>query len=544
MADQSQGFPQNTFLMMQLARSNPALLSQLQASQRQQMLAQQLMQQGETPLPTDQTAGNGPGAFVIPISPWAAAAKAASTAIGGYELGQAQKNQNQLLSQALGGSQPPQASTQSPEAMNGAASTDNNGSPIAWNAPQGGTNTPGQVTPISNGSMDAGLLHRIAVSLGISDSDVTEGMMYNPAETLKAGMAALQNTPELAGARKGAEQMATIFPNTTYGGRENVPMTGAQIIGMNGAPSPAQMPGSPQITNTASGPAPIPPGPQTAAGQSLPPVPPYQPMPNVQPGQNGLPPSADMATMNAQTPSNAPIPSPSPTGLPSGAVPVVPPPTWQAPPTASVPQADNVQGFGMDPIKKAADIANATKTAENLATATQGAATIDSRIANAKDMINRMLYGEDAKGNILPGNDTSKGMAANATYGFSPESKMDLHDQLNDNISAVNARFQQLNSNLFTQELPGIVQSSGGRIDIPLINAIKDASSVPMGESPQAKIVRLNGLSDLLDKVQQNAHNQVGNISGNAPSQLAGYFTPQQIQAEIARRAQMRSQGQ
>lgn len=366
--------------MAQIARTNPALLSQLQTNQRQQMLAQQLMEQGSTPMQTDEVAGHAPGSLVVPVSPFQGLAQVFESGLGGYEQKKADQQQGQLLAQALGGAQPSQSSSMSPEAMNGAAPKADDGSPIVWNAPQGDTNAPGQVTPLSSSQMDPGLIHKIAQALGVTDSNVSEGMMYNSAETLKAGMAALQNTPALAGARKGAEDDA-ILHNTTWtdakGQTHEGLVTGRQI---REGITPGSQP-SPQISNSVTAPAPVPNAPQTTAGQSLPTVAPYQPMPNVQPGQNGLPAAADMNTMNAHTPINIPVPPPSPTGLP---------PTIAqsgAPSTSAVPQGTNVQGFGINPAVKAGEIAHATKTGDNSADTQK---TLDVMSSNLPQVLNRL----------------------------------------------------------------------------------------------------------------------------------------------------------
>lgn len=440
-------FTQNPFFMMQLARNNPALLTQLQANQRQQMLAQSLMQQGQTPLPTDQTAGNSAGAFVVPISPLAAFTKAASTALGGYEMGQTAKNQNQLLAQMLGGQ--PQNPVD-PAVQTGASPTDDTGSPIQWNGQSGGAPGINQTSgaAATGGQMDAGLIHKMAAALGVSDSDVSEGMMYSPEQTLKAGMAALQNTPALAGARKGAEQAATIFPNTTYGGRENVPMTGAQITAMNDPANSAPTQPSPQISNTPASAAPLPaaPGPQTAAGQYLPPV--GSPLP-LDPTSGPIPP------MNAQNfaangipnipitsaPANAPVPIPSSTGSPPGApipgaAPVVPPPGS----TTSVPQAANVQGFGINPAVKSQETAQATKTGENSADTQKTLNVMQSNLPQVLNRLNEIKqaslranfgYGVDNEGDgvqqkfaqqFLPDVDVANGiLKTRAAQGILPE---------------------------------------------------------------------------------------------------------------------------
>ena len=79
--------------------------------------------------------------------------------------------------------------------------------------------------------------------------------------------------------------------------------------------------------------------------------------------------------------------------------------------------------------------------------------------------------------------------------------------------------FEQNNANLFTQELPAIMAGLGqSRIDIPLVNAIKDASAIYQWGSTNEKIQAAQNLKGLLLKAQQNVHqNAAGLGAGNTP---------------------------
>lgn len=146
--------------------------------------------------------------------------------------------------------------------------------------------------------------------------------------------------------------------------------------------------------------------------------------------------------------------------------------------------------------------AQAAKQGENIAEAQRGMSQIDSRIGNAKDIINQM-----------------KTLAPNVPYGPHGIAQMqvdasDMPVVGSGKASSNYHTFDTLNQNLFTQELPGIVGASGGRIDIPLVNAIKGASAVDIDAHPAAKLATLNQLSTMLDRVQSNAHQNLQNLSG------------------------------
>lgn len=146
--------------------------------------------------------------------------------------------------------------------------------------------------------------------------------------------------------------------------------------------------------------------------------------------------------------------------------------------------------------------AQASKQGENIAEAQRGMSQIDSRIGNAKDIINQM-----------------KTLAPNVPYGPHGIAQMqvdasDMPVVGSGKASSNYHTFDTLNQNLFTQELPGIVGASGGRIDIPLVNAIKGASAVDIDAHPAAKLATLNQLSTMLDRVQSNAHQNLQNLSG------------------------------
>lgn len=160
---------------------------------------------------------------------------------------------------------------------------------------------------------------------------------------------------------------------------------------------------------------------------------------------------------------------------------------------------------------------------KDIAEAEQGVATVESRFDNAKDVISQLIK-----------------LAPKTSYGLLPETQQQFENAINSPRSEDNASFENLKANLLTQQLPAIVKSTGGRIDIPLLNAIKDAESIQLEDSPRAKTAVLNNLSKLLDMQRQNAHNLVGNVTGNKPTTPQNYTTPQQALEELRRRGKIK----
>lgn len=156
---------------------------------------------------------------------------------------------------------------------------------------------------------------------------------------------------------------------------------------------------------------------------------------------------------------------------------------------------------------QAADLAAAQKTAVNF----------DARMKSAQDTLQKALEVSDA-----------------APSGYFVEQKRDLDNQLaatgipftNLHLSGgassrAHDMLQNLNSNLLTQEIPALAQGAGGRIDIPLVNAAKEASQLPMDAAPQTKKAVIQNLLDNLRRVQNNYHNAV-----NQSNDFTGGATP------------------
>ncbi len=156
------------------------------------------------------------------------------------------------------------------------------------------------------------------------------------------------------------------------------------------------------------------------------------------------------------------------------------------------------------PVYTPQETAEANETGKNIADAKKGVAAIDSRIGNAKAIIGSMMQ-----------------LADQVPYGPHFEDRLAALNAVKDPSAQATYDFQNKNSNLFTQELPGIIQNSGGRVDIPLVNAIKDASAVPMDADPAAKKQVLQNLSNMLEKAQQNAHGNLSALTGQ-PSYYDG----------------------
>lgn len=261
------------------------------------------------------------------------------------------------------------------------------------------------------------------------------------------------------------------------------------------------------IGTAAAGQAPVGQLPQGAGGPPMQ----QQPMPQ-QPRAQITPPLSGMQVTNDGIMLNSPPPpmSGGMQGIPQvgagalqqpGAGPVAGAPNATTQPPSPNGMTNQQYTAAMD-AWKAGQVAQQQKQGENVAEANKGEASIDSRIGNAKAIIAQM-----------------KALAPTVPYGphGMGEAQADFSDTPiigNGKASAARHQFETLNNNLFTQELPGIVQSSGGRIDIPLVNAIKSASSVDPDIHPYAKQQALDTLSGLLDKVQQNAANYKGALQG------------------------------
>ena len=67
--------------------------------------------------------------------------------------------------------------------------------------------------------------------------------------------------------------------------------------------------------------------------------------------------------------------------------------------------------------------------------------------------------------------------------------------------------------------MPAIIKGAGGRLDIPLLNAIKEASAVNPYAPIETKKQILDTLAENLKKAQANARNKV-NILGSSGSAM------------------------
>lgn len=137
--------------------------------------------------------------------------------------------------------------------------------------------------------------------------------------------------------------------------------------------------------------------------------------------------------------------------------------------------------------------------------AQKGVVGIDSRLQNAIDILNEQID-----------------LAPKTYSGWMGEQQ----EKMERNYANINpkgefpnlvaqTKFTQNNANLFTQELPAIMQGMpGSRMDIPLINAIKNASQVNEYGAPAEKTAALQNLKTLLMKYQQNTHNYAKQMGG------------------------------
>jgi hypothetical protein len=148
-------------------------------------------------------------------------------------------------------------------------------------------------------------------------------------------------------------------------------------------------------------------------------------------------------------------------------------------------------------------IAESKKQGETIAEANKGVAGIDSRLQNAINILDDQI-------NLAPKTFSGKlgeyqlEIERNAAnLGMHPQGPIDQQ------------KFEQNNANLFTQELPAILSSiPGARLDIPLVNAIKKASSIDEFGTPEEKIAAAQNLKGLLLKYQQNTHSYAANVGG------------------------------
>lgn len=152
---------------------------------------------------------------------------------------------------------------------------------------------------------------------------------------------------------------------------------------------------------------------------------------------------------------------------------------------------------------KAAELPYAAKAKEEEATGTDTAAakktyaSISSRIDNAKKIIGQMKTLSSQMPNRGP---------------FDTEVWASKHLG-NQKLESAVKSFENLNENLFTQELPGVIPP-GSRLDIPIVNALQKASKVDPHASHQARLTVLTNLEGVLDNAKQNAAKNYGILSG------------------------------
>lgn len=272
------------------------------------------------------------------------------------------------------------------------------------------------------------------------------------------------------------------------------------------------------IGTAAAGQAPVGQLPQGAGGPPMQ----QQPMPQ-QPRAQITPPLSGMQVTNDGIMLNSPPPpmSGGMQGIPQvgadalqqpGAGPVAGAPNATTQPPSPNGMTNQQYTAAMD-AWKAGQVAAQQDQGKNLAEAQKGQSLIDARFDNSQAILSEM-----------------RRLAARTSGGPSEAIMEPLHRGLNDQTSADNKSFENLASNQLTTALAPIVQGSGGRIDIPLLNAIKDAESVQLSDSQKGKTAVIDNLSNMLRIQQQNAHNLTQNLGGGAQPQAQ---PPQAFGAQI-----------
>lgn len=148
-------------------------------------------------------------------------------------------------------------------------------------------------------------------------------------------------------------------------------------------------------------------------------------------------------------------------------------------------------------VKSAAPLKEAEKTGESAGEAKKTYASITSRIDNAKKIISEMKA-------------LSKNMPDRGPYDAQVWGSKHLGNQ---KLEASVKSFENLNENLFTQELPGVIPP-GSKLDIPIVNALQKASKVDPHDSHTARLKVLGNLESILDKAKENAAKNYGILSG------------------------------
>lgn len=279
-----------------------------------------------------------------------------------------------------------------------------------------------------------------------------------------------------------------------------IPPAGAQPIGMQ--PPPPDVGGgvgAPQMP--VQGPQPMPP--PSAGGQAV--IPPMDANALGQGASPGLP--------------------PPPPGIQLSG-----PPPAQAAPQAAPPTADMPTPYpGESPLHFQARLGVATEGAKaqaaaqgkNEAEANLNSAQIGSRIDNALKNVNEMI-----------------GQVPNTSTGIphiSQETQQDILRRSAPDMAAANTRFEQLNNQLYVQELGPLIKQLGGRGNMFVENAVKQGSAVDIRGNDREKLQALQGIKEYLNNIKQNAANQSELLKGNpiqqAPTNNAvtHKWTPQGI---------------
>ena len=169
-----------------------------------------------------------------------------------------------------------------------------------------------------------------------------------------------------------------------------------------------------------------------------------------------------------------------------------------------MPGESNLQYQARLEAAKAGAEAKAKEQGQNQAESDLNLAQINSRIANAKKNITEMLAVADKTSTAVP---------------LIPEDLQHKYLQRFDPETAkANTRFEQLNNQIYVQELGPLIKQLGSRGNQFVENAVKQGSAVDIGDNPEAKKAALMGLYEYLDNIQQNAANQSNLLSGGQVS--------------------------
>jgi hypothetical protein len=435
-------------VMFQAMGITPEQQRKLISAQQQEAIAQAVLQQGISPIDTNNRSIGGIG---YKISPWEGIAKLADVISGKYQ----QSNANEALANAL---QPQQQSPPS-----GTTGDNISGQPMPQAPAQsGGQNfydAQGNLTPIGymqilNGNRAVAEMkptnevRNAQFAMGGGAQDAMAQEMQN-----KLGSGYMSANPGVASAQTAQGQ--------NYAGTlpASMPPGGA------GVPRAMPAPQAPQV-NPVSG-APLPAPTPSAAPPMAPPTGGSLPLP---------PPPQSIPAPNAAT-DQVPYPDPSQMGANE----------YKAALEVAT-KANEARAEIAPAIAKAGGVAQANEQGKNIGESEKAVAAVLGRLPSAMGIIKNM-----------------QGLANQVPYGPMVETQRDIGNARQSPAALAYDQFNKLNENLFVQELPAIVQNSGGRIDIPLVKAIQGASAVPMDAQPASKQALLTQTQDLLGKVRDNA---------------------------------------